>query len=214
MVNKLQTKPKKEIETIINIFENIKSEYAKSKPIKINTTPQIQKGGNTQKASASIISRSQKGNNTKKANTETKKQESEVKLDYVLADGSTVTLNVTPEFKKAYLLQVKKEKRIHRKETRRHISLEYLGSKNIELASNDKSPEDVYIEQEESMQIQKALSTLSKSEYHTLEQIAEGDFCYKTYARINNISIDAAYKRIARLKEKAQGLIAISKING
>ena len=92
------------------------------------------------------------------------------------------------------------------------MSLEYLAEKNVEFASNIKNPEEAYIEEEESNQIRKALSSLTKEEYKTLEQIAEDEFCYKTYARLNNITIEAAYKRIQRLKERAKGLIAISKI--
>ncbi|MGI6594659.1 MAG: hypothetical protein ACOX24_06260 [Christensenellales bacterium] len=144
--------------------------------------------------------------------TESLGGEMQQELEYTLSNGNKIKIKVTPQFKKMYLAQIKKEKQIHRKETRRHVSLEYLAEKNVEFASNIKNPEEAYIEEEESNQIRKALSSLTKEEYKTLEQIAEDEFCYKTYARLNNITIEAAYKRIQRLKERAKGLIAISKI--
>lgn len=147
--------------------------------------------------------------NKKKEYTNIDKKEKLVKLEYKQHDGEIIEVEVAPRFKKEYAAIAKKERRLHRKETRRHVSLDYLADCNVEFASECKNPEQIYLEEEQSREVQKALSSLSKEEYEILEQLAEGEFNYNTYAKIQQITIDAAYKRVARLRERAKVLLAI-----
>ena len=56
-------------------------------------------------------------------------------IKYRFADGTTSEIEVTDEFYTLYAELVQQEKRNHWKETRRHISLEYLNENGIDFAS-------------------------------------------------------------------------------
>ena len=56
-------------------------------------------------------------------------------IRYIFSDGTTSEIEVTDEFYTLYAELVQQEKRNHWKETRRHISLEYLNENGIDFAS-------------------------------------------------------------------------------
>ena len=56
-------------------------------------------------------------------------------IKYIFADGTTSEIEVTDEFYTLYAELVQQEKRNHWKETRRHISLNYLNENGINFAS-------------------------------------------------------------------------------
>ena len=56
-------------------------------------------------------------------------------IKYIFADGTTSEIEVTDEFYALYAELVQQEKRNHWKETRRHISLDYLNENGIDFAS-------------------------------------------------------------------------------
>ena len=56
-------------------------------------------------------------------------------IRYIFSDGTTSEIEVTDEFYTLYAELVQQEKRNHWKETRRHISLEYLNENGIDFES-------------------------------------------------------------------------------
>ena len=82
-------------------------------------------------------------------------------IKYHFADGTTSEIEVTDEFYTLYAELVQQEKRNHWKETRRHISLEYLNENGIDFASPAADLLSVLIQQEDEKQIHKAKAALS-----------------------------------------------------
>ncbi len=64
------------------------------------------------------------------------------KIKYIFADGTTSEIEVTDELYALHLELVQQEKRNHWRETRRHISLNYLSDKGIDIESNAADPLD------------------------------------------------------------------------
>ena len=82
-------------------------------------------------------------------------------IKYRFADGTTSEIEVTDEFYTLYAELVQQEKRNHWKETRRHISLDYLNENGIDFASPAADLLSVLIQQEDEKQIHKAMAALS-----------------------------------------------------
>lgn len=127
-------------------------------------------------------------------------------------NGKEVEIEVSDKFAKAYEKLAKEERKNYRKETRRSISLDNMLDKGIDFESDDLNPEEKVIQEERGSEILEALSSLDKDEMAILKAIAENEFNFQSYAEEQDISIHAAYKRVARLKEKAQKLIKDSNI--
>ncbi len=63
-------------------------------------------------------------------------------IQYKLADRKTVDIGVSDEVAEVYEQIVTYEKKVYRKETRRHTSLEYMQDKGLDLADKDGDVED------------------------------------------------------------------------
>lgn len=63
-------------------------------------------------------------------------------IKYKLADGKTVDIEVNDEVAEVYEQIVTYEKKVHRKETRRHNSLEYMQDKGFDFADENGDVED------------------------------------------------------------------------
>ena len=89
-------------------------------------------------------------------------------IKYIFSDGTASEIEVTDEFYTLYAELVQQEKRNHWKETRRHISLEYLNENGIDFASSAADLLSVLIQQEDEKQIHKAMAALSDRQlpYH------------------------------------------------
>ena len=89
-------------------------------------------------------------------------------IRYIFADGTTSEIEVTDEFYTLYAELVQQEKRNHWKETRRHISLEYLNDNGIDFERPAANPLSALIQQEDEKQIHKAIAALSDKQlpYH------------------------------------------------
>ena len=82
-------------------------------------------------------------------------------IKYIFADGTTSEIEVTDEFYTLYAELVQQEKRNHWKETRRHISLDYLNENGIDFESPAADPLSVLLRSEDEERIHKAMSALS-----------------------------------------------------
>ena len=89
-------------------------------------------------------------------------------IKYRFADGTTSEIEVTDEFYTLYAELVQQEKRNHWKETRRHISLDYLNENGIDFASPAADLLSVLIQQEDEKQIHKAMAALSDKQQKLL----------------------------------------------
>lgn len=92
-------------------------------------------------------------------------------IKYTFADGTTSEIEVTDEFYTLHLQLLQEEKRNHWKETRRHISLNYLTENGIDFESPAADPLSVLLRSEDEKQIHKAMSALSDKQQRLLHAV-------------------------------------------
>ena len=98
-------------------------------------------------------------------------------IKYRFADGTTSEIEVTDEFYTLYAELVQQEKRNHWKETRRHISLDYLNENGIDFESPAADPLSALLRSEDKKQIHKAMAALSDKQTRISPQYYEyGEF--------------------------------------
>ena len=123
-------------------------------------------------------------------------------IKYRFADGTTSEIEVTDEFYTLYAELVQQEKRNHWKETRRHISMEYLNENGIDLASPAADLLSVLIQQEDEKQIHKAMATLSDKQKRLVQAVFYEGKSLREIARQVGISHQALSKQLATIYKK------------
>ena len=121
---------------------------------------------------------------------------------YRFADGTTNEIEVTDEFYTLYVEMVQQEKRNHWKETRRHISLEYLNENGIDFASPAADLLSVLIQQEDEKQIHKAIAALSDKQKRLVQAVFYEGKSLREIARQSGISHQALSKQLATVYKK------------
>ena len=92
-------------------------------------------------------------------------------IKYTFADGTTSEIEVTDEFYTLHLQLLQEEKRNHWKETRRHISLNYLTENGIDFESPAADPLSALLQSEDEKQIHPAISLLSDKQQKLLHAV-------------------------------------------
>ncbi len=113
------------------------------------------------------------------------------KITYEFNDGSTQTITVTDEFYKQYQELVRQEKRNHWRETRRHISLNYLNDSGIDFADKVIDPCTQFIQKEQNIKIKHLLSQLNNKQKTLLYQVVFENKSLHEIARETGISHQA-----------------------
>lgn len=98
-------------------------------------------------------------------------------IKYKFADGTANETIVSEELYLIHLELVQKEKRNHWKETRRHISLNYLLENGIDFEDNTADTLAIVIQREKTERVRKAVSTLSDKQQ---------DLIHKVYYKVND----------------------------
>ena len=123
-------------------------------------------------------------------------------IRYIFSDGTTSEIEVTDEFYTLYAELVQQEKRNHWKETRRHISLEYLNENGIDFASPAADLLSVLIQQEDEKQIHKAMAALSDKQKRLVQAVFYEGKSLREIARQVGISHQALSKQLATIYKK------------
>ena len=92
-------------------------------------------------------------------------------IKYRFADGTTSEIEVSEEFYALHLELVQQEKRNHWKETRRHISLNYLTDNGIDFESPAADPLSVLLRSDDEERIHKAMSALTNKQKELAEKV-------------------------------------------
>lgn len=114
--------------------------------------------------------------------------------------GVTHDIEVTKEFAEKYYGIIKEEKRIERKETRRHISLEFLSQKGIEFPSSSPDPLDTIIQQEKIKETRKLIASLSPAQQKLIKQLFYQNLSFSQIAQLEGVTPSAIRHRWGRLK--------------
>lgn len=89
-------------------------------------------------------------------------------IKYEFADGTASEIEVTEEIYAVHIEMANEEKRNNKRETRRHISLNYLNELGIDFESNAADPLSALIRREDEKRIHKAIARLSDKQQKLL----------------------------------------------
>ena len=123
-------------------------------------------------------------------------------IKYIFADGSISEIEVTDEFYTLYAELVQQEKRNHWKETRRHISLDYLNENGIDFESPAADLLSVLIQQEDEKQIHKAIAMLSDKQQDLAEKVFFKGMTLTAIAKEQGVSQPAITQQLATVLKK------------
>ena len=128
-------------------------------------------------------------------------------IRYIFSDGTTSEIEVTDEFYNIYAELVQQEKRNHWKETRRHISLEYLNENGIDFASPAADLLSVLIQQEDEKQIHSAINQLSDKQKDLAEKVFFKGMTLTAIAKEKGVSQPAITQQLATVLKKLKKLL-------
>lgn len=128
-------------------------------------------------------------------------------IKYRFADGTTSEIEVTDEFYTLYAELVQQEKRNHWKETRRHISLDYLNENGIDFESPAADLLSVLIQQEDEKQIHKAMAALSDKQKDLAEKVFFKGMTLTAIAKEKGVSQPAITQQLATVLKKLKKLL-------
>jgi len=124
-------------------------------------------------------------------------------IQYKFNDGSTKEISVTDELYALHLELLQEEKRNHWRETRRHISLEYLMEQGVDIADHDSGdPLSALIEKTDDKRIKTALSYLSDKQRSLIEKVFYNDLSLREIARQTGVSHQALSQQLATIYKK------------
>lgn len=123
-------------------------------------------------------------------------------IQYKFNDGSISEINVTDELYALHLELLQEEKRNHWKETRRHISLDYLMEQGADIADGDGDPLSALIEKTDDERIKTALSYLSDKQLSLIEKVFYNDLSLREIARQTGVSHQALSQQLATIYKK------------
>lgn len=122
-------------------------------------------------------------------------------IKYEFSDGTIQEIEVSGELAAIIASMAEHEKHNEKRETRRHISLNYLNSKGIDIEARGSNPLDSLIAQEEKAEFEILLATLPDEQQELLELFIDG----KTIAEIareQNLAYTTVHTKISRILKK------------
>ena len=129
-------------------------------------------------------------------------------IQYKFNDGSISEINVTDELYALHLELLQEEKRNHWKETRRHISLDYLIEQGADIADHrDGDPLSALIEKTDDEKLKNALSYLSDKQRSLIEKVFYNDMSLREIARQTGVSHQALSQQLATIYKKLKKLL-------
>ena len=129
-------------------------------------------------------------------------------IQYKFNDGSISEINVTDELYALHLELLQEEKRNHWKETRRHISLDYLMEQGADIADHrDGDPLSALIEKTDDEKLKNALSYLSDKQRSLIEKVFYNDMSLREIARQTGVSHQALSQQLATIYKKLKKLL-------
>ena len=123
-------------------------------------------------------------------------------IQYKFNDGSIKQVNVTDELYALHLELLQEEKRNHWKETRRHISLDYLMEQGAEFADGDGDPLSALIEKTDDEKLKNALISLSDKQRSLIEKVFYNELSLREIARQTGVSHQALSQQLATIYKK------------
>ena len=121
------------------------------------------------------------------------------KIKYEFADGTTSEIEVTDELYALHLELVQQEKRNHWKETRRHISLNYLMEQGIDFEDKAADSLSAYLRREDDERIHNAITKLLPEQQALIKKIFYEGKTITEIAKAENVGKSAIANRLTRI---------------
>ena len=121
------------------------------------------------------------------------------KIKYEFADGTTSEIEVTDELYALHLELVQQEKRNHWKETRRHISLNYLTENGIDFEDKAADSLSAYLRREGDERIHNAITKLLPEQQALIKKIFYEGKTITEIAKAENVGKSAIANRLTRI---------------
>lgn len=128
------------------------------------------------------------------------------KIKYEFNDGTTNEIEVSDELYALHLQLLQAEKRNHWKETRRHISLNYLNELGVDFADGSADPLSALIRQEDDEILHKALAGLSDKQRKLVEKVFYENMSLREIAKQTDVSHQALSQQLATIYKKIKKL--------
>ena len=122
-------------------------------------------------------------------------------------NGTYIDIEVTDEFAMQYEQIEADEKRINRKETRRHQSLETLIEGGFQIADQESDIEEKAFQNDDIEQLYKAFAVLTEEQKWLVEQVYYHNRKQTEIAAELGICKQALNNRIARILEKIKKIL-------
>ena len=123
-------------------------------------------------------------------------------IKYMFADGTTSEIEVSDEFFILHLQLQQQEKRNHWKETRRHISLNYLLENEIDFEDKTADTLAIVIRREKTERVQKAVSTLSDKRRELIHKVFYEELSMRTIARQQGVSHSSISQQMRTIRKR------------
>ena len=123
-------------------------------------------------------------------------------IKYIFADGTTSEIEVSDEFFILHLQLQQQEKRNHWKETRRHISLNYLLENEIDFEDKTADTLAIVIRREKTERVQKAVSTLSDKRRELIHKVFYEELSMRTIARQQGVSHSSISQQMRTIRKR------------
>jgi len=127
-------------------------------------------------------------------------------ITYQFADGTISEVIVSDELYAVHEELVKKEKRNHWKNTRRHISLDYLNKHEIDIEAENSDPLTGVIRSEEELRLHEVISLLSKPQRELVKKVFFDGLTTIEIAKSEGVSQSAISHRLATVYKKLKKL--------
>ena len=121
------------------------------------------------------------------------------KIKYEFADGTTSEIEITDELYALHLELVQQEKRNHWKETRRHISLNYLTENGIDFEDKAADSLSAYLRREDDERIHNAITKLLPEQQALIKKIFYEGKTITEIAKAENVGKSAIANRLTRI---------------
>lgn len=123
-------------------------------------------------------------------------------IKYKFADGTANETIVSEELYLIHLELVQKEKRNHWKETRRHISLNYLLENGIDFEDNTADTLAIVIQREKTERVRKAVSTLSDKQQDLIHKVYYKETTMRAIAQEQGVSHSSISQRMKTIQKR------------
>lgn len=128
-------------------------------------------------------------------------------ITYEFNDGSKQTITVTDEFYAQYQELLRQEKRNHWRETRRHISLNYLSDSGIDLANTMIDLDWLTIMSQSLPNLQQAIKKLSTKQQKLLKSFYYNKISLHSLAKQIGVSPSALSQQLATIHHKLKKIL-------